>query len=134
MYNFKQLTGSSKFLSYKEWAVNDFVVGEVVRFQTNNKNPKVQDVIVTVLDSNIKKDKVSLTKDDVFTINGTTALQKALSNGVEEGDILKVVFLGKETIKTGQWKGQQANKLDVFVAPAQDKAQFEAPVQEEEVL
>lgn len=134
MYNFKQLTGSSKFLSYKEWAVNDYVVGKILRFQQNNKNPKVQDVIVTVVDSNIKKDKITLTKSDVFTINGTTALQRALDQGVEDGDIIKVIYLGKESIKTGTYKGQLANKLDVFVAPAQDQAKFEAPTQEEEVL
>jgi len=133
MYNFKQLTGSSKFLSYKEWSVNDFVVGKVVRFQQNNKNPKVQDVIVSVIDSNIKKDKLTLTKNDTFTINGTTALQKALDAGVEDGDIIKVVYLGKEPVKTGAYKGQLANKLDVFVAPAQDQAKFET-IQEEEVL
>lgn len=130
MYNFKQLTGSSKFLSYKDWAINDFVVGKIERFQVNSKNPKVQDVVVTVLDSNIKKEKVTLAQQDTFTINGTTALQKALDRGVEDGDIIKVVYLGKEAIKTGPYKGQLANKLDVFVAPAQDQAKFVAPTTE----
>jgi hypothetical protein len=135
MYNFKQLTGSSKFLSYKDWAVNDFVVGKIERFQVNSKNPKVQDVVVIVLDSNIKKEKVTLVQEDTFTINGTTALQKALDRGVEEGDIIKVVYLGKEPIKTGTYKGQLANKLDVFVAPAQDQAKLTPPeITSEDVL
>jgi len=132
MYDFKKLTGNSKFLSYKDWAVNDYVVGKVEILKQNSKNPKVQDAVITIIDTNIKKPNLTLAKNDRFTINGTTALQKALDAGVEEGDILKVVYLGKEEVKTGQWKGTKANKLDVFVAPAQDQAKFET--QDEEVL
>lgn len=122
MFEFKQLTGSSKFLSYKEWKINDFVVGKVEVMKTNSKNPKVQDLVVTVLESNIKSDKVSLASGDRFTINGTTALQKAVDEGIEVGNVVKVVYKGKETVKTGQWKGQQANALEVFVAPTQTTA------------
>jgi hypothetical protein len=125
MYNFKTLSGSTKFLSYKDWAINDFVVGKVLRFNPNSLNPKVQDVIVSVIDSNIKTEKMSLSKSDTFTINGTTALEKALVQGVEEGDIIKVTYKGKEPNKTGAYKGVLSNRLDVQVAPAQDQAKFE---------
>ena len=124
MYEFKKLSGTTKYLSYKEWKANDYVVGKVERFKQNTKNPKVQDVVVTIIDSNIKTPKLTLAKNDPFTINGTTALQKAIEGGVEEGDILKVVYKGKETIKTGPYKGSLANSLDVFVAPAQDADKF----------
>lgn len=119
MYDFKRATNSSKFLSYKDWAINDYVVGKILNFKPNSKNDKVTDIIVSILDSNIKKEKVSLVANDTFTINGTTALQKALDNSdVVEGDIIKVVYLGKEPVKTGSYKGTMANMLDVFIAKA----------------
>lgn len=121
MYNFKQLTGNTKFLSYKEWKPSDFVVGKIERFSPNSKNTKVTDVVVTILESNILNERVTLSPKDLFTINGTTALQKALDTGVEEGDIIKVIYLGKETVKTGPWKGTMANKLEVYLSPATSK-------------
>jgi hypothetical protein len=131
MYNFKTLTGNTKFLSYKQWPVGKFVVGTITGFRPNAKNPKNQDVIITVLDTNIQVPNLSLSKNDPFTINGTTALQKVLGS-VEEGDIIKVTYEGTETVKTGQWKGTQANKLKVEVAPAQEKENFVAAQESED--
>lgn len=134
MYDFKQVTSSSKFLSYKDWDINDYVVGKILNFKANSKNPKVQDVIVSILDSNINKDKVVLSVNDAFTINGTTALQKALDNtDVEEGQIIKVVYLGKEPVKTGTWQGLMANKLDVFIAKPSEVSPSN-PATDDEVL
>jgi hypothetical protein len=134
MYNFKTLSSSTKFLSYKDWAINDYVVGKILRLAANSLNPKVQDVIVSVIDSNIKTEKMSLVAGDTFTINGTTALEKALIQGVEEGDIIKVTFKGKEPNKTGAYKGVLSNRLEVQVAPAQDQAKFENTDSSEDVL
>lgn len=125
MYEFKQLTGT-KFLSYKDWNVNGFVVGEVMEFRPNKFNAKYTDVVVKVIESGIKSDKLSLDKGDVFTINGAAAIQKSLDAGVEEGDILKVVYTGTTVTKTGPYKGKDQNTFQVFVAPAQDKKQFES--------
>lgn len=135
MYEFKQLTGTSKFLSYKEWRVNDFVAGKVEVMKQNSKNPKVQDLVVTVLDSSLNNEKITLKSGDRFTINGTTALQKAVEEGIDVGSIVKVVYKGKETVKTGQWKGQLANALEVFVAPPQETtATTSHPIVEDDVL
>lgn len=125
MFQFKELTASTKYLSYKSWAIGGYVIGTVKMFRPNAKNPKNQDVIVDVIDSNLKSDKTVIAKGDAFTINGTTALQKTLG-AVEEGDIIKVTYLGQEEVKSGQWKGTKANKLKVEVAAAQDKHQFES--------
>ncbi len=125
MYNFKELTGNTKFLSYAQWPIGGYVIGTIKMFKPNSKNPKHQDVIVDVIDSNLKTSTVSIVKNDPFTINGTTALEKTLG-AVEEGDIIKVTYLGKEEVKQGQWKGTKANKLKVEVAPAQDKTKFES--------
>jgi hypothetical protein len=88
-------------------------------------------VIVKVIESGIKSDKLSLSKNDVFTINGAAAIQKSLDAGVEEGDILKVVYTGTTVTKTGPYKGKDQNTFQVFVAPAQDKAKFETEVSED---
>jgi len=133
MHDFKTLTGNTKYLSYKDWSVGGFVVGTVTSFKSNSKNPKVQDVVVDVIESNLKTPTFSLKKDEVFTINGTTALERVLGS-VEEGDIIKVTFLGKEEVKTGEWKGTKANKLEVQVAAAQDKAKLDTTSNEDEGL
>lgn len=135
MYNFKSLTAATKFLSYKEWGIGGYVVGIIHDFRPNNKNPKNKDVIVKVIESNLKNDKMALGKDDLFTINGTTALQKVVDS-IEEGDILKVTFLGTETVKSGQWQGTKANKLDIQVAAAQDAGKYsqEESNEDEEIL
>jgi hypothetical protein len=126
MYNFKQIstTTGSKYLSYNQWPEGKYVYGSVVTFKPNSKNPKVQDVVITVQGSDIATDKVKLTKGDTFTINGTAALEKVLGS-IEEGDILKVVFNGKKPMKSGPYKGQLANDLTVLVAPAQDAGKLE---------
>jgi hypothetical protein len=132
-YDFKQLTVNTKYLSYKLWPVGQYVVGEVHSFKQNAKNPKHRDVIVKVIDSNIKTPSVTLAKGDMFTINGTTSLEKVLG-AVEENDIIKVTYKGTETVKTGQWAGAKTNVLDVQVAPNQDKAKFEQPAAENDEL
>ena len=138
MYNFRTISGSTKFLSYKDWAIGDYVIGKIVMFKPNKLSPKFQDVQVTVLESNIDKDSVTLNPKDSFTINGTTVLENALLQGVEEGDIIRVEFLGKEANKTGAFKGKMSNRLDIKIAPAQDEAkvvsQSKASQSDDEVL
>ena len=133
VYNFKELTGSTKFLSYKDWPVNQYVVGTVKKFSPNKLNPNAQDVMVEVLDTNISTEKLTLKKGDNFTINGTTALEKVLGE-VEEGDILKVTYEGKGVNTTGKYKGKESNRLKIQVAPAQDKANFTDKSEESEDL
>lgn len=131
MFQFKSLTASTKYLSYKEWPVDTFVVGQVIRFATNKMNPKHKDVVVEIIESNVKTDKVTLVKGDLLTINGTTALEKAINAGIEEDDIIKVVYKGKVINKSGEWKGQKSNALEVSVAPAQDKHKVTSKSSEE---
>ncbi len=133
MYNFKNLTSNTKFLSYKEWPIGGYVVGTVKMFRPNYKNPKHQDVIVDVIDTNLKTAAFTLKKNDPFTINGTTSLEKVLG-AVEEGDIIKVTYEGKQEVKSGQWKGTKANKLKVEVAAAQDRAQFEQSEESDDLV
>lgn len=116
MYNYKSLssTSGSKYLSYTQWPVGKYVEGTIVAFKPNSKNPKVQDVIITVEGSDVATEKVTLAKGDTFTINGTAAMEKVLGQ-IEEGDILKVVFNGKKPMKNGPYKGQPANDLTILV-------------------
>lgn len=127
MYNFKQIstTTGSKYLSYNQWPEGKYVYGSIVAFKPNSKNPKVQDVVITVKGSDISTDKVKLAEGDTFTINGTAALEKIIGS-IEEGDILKVIFNGKKPMKSGPYKGQLANDLTVLVAPAQELNAFES--------
>lgn len=119
MYNFQVLNDKTKFCSYKEQKPGNYVVGKILRFAPNKKNAKNTDVIVEVIESNIKTEKCTLVKGDKYTINGTTALQNVLNdNEVVAGGVIKVVFKGTETVKAGQWKGTQANSLEIgYVAP-----------------
>jgi hypothetical protein len=115
MYDFKQLTGSSKYRSWKEWAKGDFIIGEVVRFQPNMKNPKFQDIVIKVIEVGFKA-QTDIAKGDMFSINGNTGIQKAIDAGIEDADIIKVTYGGMAKVKNGQWAGTQTHVTEVAVA------------------
>lgn len=133
MFEFKKVSGSSKFLSYKEWGVNGYVVGQITAMTPSKLNDKNTDVHVDVIDTNLKGEKLVLKKGDAFTINGSAALSQAIEKGVEIKDIIKVVYTGQTETKTGKYKGKMQNTFEIFVAPAQDKAKFESQ-EDNEVL
>lgn len=115
MYDFKQLTGNSKYRSWKEWANGDFIIGEVVRFQPNNKNPKFQDIVIKVKQVGFKA-QTNVVENDMFSINGNSGIQKAIEVGIDDGDIIKVTYGGMAVVKTGQWAGTKTHVTSVEVA------------------
>lgn len=133
MYNFKKISGS-KFLSYKDWGVGNYVIGQVTAIQESKLNAKNSDLVVDILEATIKIGDTPLKKGESFTINGSAALQKAVDRGIEVDDIVKVVYTGTTPTKTGAYKGKPQNTFDIFVAPVQDKAKFEANSEEDEDL
>lgn len=115
MYDFKQLTGSTKYRQWKEWKKDEFIVGEVIRLQPNKKNPRHQDIVIKVMEVGFPSDSIHV--GDVFTVNGNTGIQKAIDTGIESDDIVKVVYGGTAIVKTGQWAGAKTHVTEVFIAP-----------------
>jgi hypothetical protein len=114
-YEFRQLTGNSKYRSWKEWAKDDFIIGEVERFEPNRKNPKFQDIVIKVKQVGFKA-ATDVAVGDMFSINGNTGIQKAIDMGIEENDIIKVTYGGQATVKNGQWAGTKTHVTSVEVA------------------
>jgi hypothetical protein len=113
-YNFKSLTQFSKFRSWKDWSVGEFVIGKLVDIVPNTKNPKNNDLILEVLELGFKMDGVTV--GSRFSVNGCASVQRAIDAGIEENDIVRVEYRGQETVKTGQWKGTKTHVIEVSVA------------------
>lgn len=114
MFNFRQVTGQSKFRSWKDWKKGEFVVGKVEGFTPNRKNTKFNDLIIKLVDFNFSQQ--GLEKGDRFALNGNTQLQKFLNTPVQVGDVVKVVYLGTEIVKTGEYAGAKTHCVEGYIA------------------
>jgi hypothetical protein len=56
--------------------------------------------------------KIKTQDGQLLVVNGFGALNSQLSK-VSEGDLIKIVYQGKTTIKDGPMKGKQAHSVDV---------------------
>lgn len=115
-FNFRQVTGQSKFRSWKDWKKGEYVIGKVESLQPNQKNPKFQDIVIKLVEHNWKE-KVTAEVGERFSINGNTGIQKGINEaGVAPGMIVKVVYGGMDTVKTGQWAGTKTHVTELYVA------------------
>lgn len=113
-FNFRQVTGSSKYRAWKEWKKGEFMIMKVESFSPNKKNTKYMDITGKVLDHNFSQS--DLNKEDRFSLNGTTGIQKAVDTGMKVGDTIKVVYGGSEIVKTGQWAGSKTHVIECYIA------------------
>lgn len=123
-FNFRQVTGQSKFRAWKEWKKGDSAIGKVIGFTPNKKSNKFMDVIIDLVEHNFS-DMPTLVKGDRFAMNGNTQLQKFLNTPVNIGDTIKVLYQGKEVVKTGEWAGNETHCIEGFIAdgPADNVAE-----------
>jgi hypothetical protein len=56
----------------------------------------------------------------MFTFNSSGTLKKAFEE-IEDGQIVKVIYKGEETVTKGKFKGKSFHSMEVLVAPASSK-------------
>jgi hypothetical protein len=115
-FNFKQLTGSKKFRSWNDWNPGDSVVGTVELIEKDSLNKNYQNMTVKVSDFDFKQNNISLNVDERLHLNPCASLQKGIEAGAKIGKVVKIVYLGKEENKTGDFKGKLSHRVEVYVA------------------
>jgi hypothetical protein len=123
-FNFRQVTGSSKFRSWKEWKKGEFVILKIESFAPNKKNTKFLDITGKVLDHNFSQSDWQ--KNDRVSVNGTTGLQKFIDAELANlgevdlkalvGKTCKIIFMGQDIVKTGAWAGSKTNVIEGYMA------------------
>lgn len=118
-FNFRQVTGQSKYKAWKAWKKGEFIVLKVESFAPNKKNAKYSDIIGKVIEHNFAQSDIAV--GDRMALNGTTGTQKAVDTGMKVGDVIKVCYNGQETVKTGEWAGSLTHSLEVHIADQEGK-------------
>lgn len=113
-FNFRQVTGQSKYRAWNGWKKGDTIVLKVESFSPNKKNAKYSDITGKVISHNFQQSDIH--PEDRMTLNGTTGTQKAVDTGMKVGDVIQVVYSGQEIVKTGQWQGSKTHAMEVYIA------------------
>lgn len=111
MYNFTQVLGKSLYKPWKQWEAGEYLVGKFVSESTDkfgNPNYKVE-VIETNFEENAPK------AGEYLTLNSSGSLKKAFQD-IEEGQVIKVIYKGEDTVKKGKFAGKVYHAMEVLVA------------------
>lgn len=117
-YNFKTVMGQSSYRPWNKWSEGDYLIGKYVsqsEDQFGKANYKVE-VIEGQFD-----DGTTPKVGTVFTFNSSGALNKAMEE-ITEGDIIKVIYKGEDTITKGKYKGKSFHSMEVLVSSANGSA------------
>ena len=112
-YNFRTVMGQSSYKSWKNWEEGDYLVGKYVsQHEDNYGKPNYKVEVIEAGFSSGDAPKAGA----MFTFNSSGALNKAMDE-VKEGDVIKVIYKGEETINKGKYKGKAFHSMEVLVAP-----------------
>ena len=112
-YNFKTVMGSTSYRPWKNWEESDYLVGKYVsQHEDNYGKPNYKVEVIEAGFSTGEAPKAGT----MFTFNSSGALNKAMDE-VKEGDIIKVIYKGEDTISKGKYKGKAFHSMEVLVAP-----------------
>lgn len=125
-FNFRQVTGSTKYRAWKDWKKGEMIDVKVESFSPNKKSPKFSDIVGKVVSHNFAGSDISV--GDRMTLNGNTGLQKGINTGMVVGDVIRVVYGGQEIVKTGEWAGSKTHSIEVYIAD-KDKPDLVAEAQ-----
>jgi hypothetical protein len=111
-YSFQTVKGASKYKPWSKWEVSDFIVGKYVSESVDTYGkPNYR---LEVLEANFKaKDHPS--SGDTFTLNSCASLGKAMKE-IVPGEIVKVIYKGRDTMTKGPYKGKEFSVLEVLKA------------------
>jgi hypothetical protein len=110
----KKISGTrGTFRKWSEWEVDDYVIGEYLRSSEDQYgNPAWT---IKVLDAELADKKFAKTIiDQNLVLNSAGQLNKAMEK-VEEGQIVKVTYLGTEKMEKGKYKGKEAHLHEVEI-------------------
>lgn len=118
-YNFKTVMGSSSYKPWSKWSPGDYLIG--IYQSTSEDNYGKPNYRVEVVEAKFEEGDEPKA-GSIFTFNSNGSLQKAMEE-VKENDIIKVIYLGEETLSKGRYAGKKFHSLQVLVADKKSQAQ-----------
>lgn len=120
---FKQLTGVKTYRPWKDWEIEDCVVGKLIRVDKDQyrKNAYVIEVeSVTFADEDLATTIMS--GSTPFVLNSVGIVDRQYEDGnFEIGDVLMVTYKGVSEMTKGPNAGEEAHSIEVSVADGEDE-------------
>lgn len=108
MTQFSSTFGTAGFKKWDLWPLNSFMVAKLLDDSRVDKFGK------PIYDVEIVETDIGASVGAKFQLNATGGLVKKMNdNEVSIGDTFKVVYLGKNKIEKGTWKGTMAHNIDL---------------------
>lgn len=113
-YSFQTVKGASKYKPWSKWEVSDFIVGKYVSDSVDTYGKPNYRLEVIEAKFNAKDHPVA---GETFTLNSCGSLDKAMEE-ISHGDIVKVIYKGRDKMTKGPYKGKEFSVLEVLKASA----------------
>jgi hypothetical protein len=110
----KKLSGGrAEYRPWRDWSVGDIVIGKYKGSKIDNYEKP--NWLIEVVDAQFskKKDGDKLV-GKVLGLNSAGQLDKAME-GVNEGEMIQVHYVGTSTIEKGKYKGKDAHQIEVDI-------------------
>jgi len=120
---FRQLGGECWFRPWKEWDVEEFVIGKFLgtredQYGKTNVELEVEEVNFDLVNQNDNP----LTKGKKLVLNSCGALDNKVDE-FEKGMFVRVEYTGEITLTKGPYKGKKAHTVEVFIEEGEDSGE-----------
>lgn len=113
---FRQLTGVKNYRPWKEWEIEDLVVGKLIRIDKDQyrKNAYVLELEdVDFADADLAETLMG----KPFVLNSVGILDRQFEDGhFDIGDVIQVVYKGTSVMTKGPNEGDEAHSIEISVA------------------
>jgi hypothetical protein len=112
----RELTASVVYRGYKEWAVGDIVIGDIVDFRKDDYGG--MGVVINVVDCQFSKDKKKFEGKKLY-LNSCAIIKKSMDD-LKPGMTLQVEYKGTGVTKKGKYAGKDFHEVGLTILEDDD--------------
>ena len=120
----KKLNGPQNYRKWSDYAIGDLILGTFVGIHEDKKYGK-EHFKMKVMDAQFKDGTGDEFEDKILVLNACGSLSKAM-DGVEEGQVFQVEYLGMAEMEAGNYAGKEAHSVEVSIMEEDDTEGVEA--------
>lgn len=109
---FTQVAGQKVFRKWTLWKAGDSVVGKLVGTSEDNYGKSNYEIEVIEVDF---QGESQPNLGEILVLNSNGSLDASMEK-ITTGDVFKVIYGGKDTLKKGKYAGKEFHKLSVYKA------------------
>ena len=135
MSNFRQIGGSRVYKGWKDWEEGDYVIGKYEELYEDNYGKN--GYAIRIEETNIEDS--GFDRGSLFGANACGSLDFKMET-VNIGQVVKLVYAGKEPITKGKYKGKEFHNVDLYVDDEygakvkEDTVEVQESLDDEEIL